>query len=441
MINLKETSLQFRIDLSRKSEPFFLCYKKQRAFINTRRCIGRLFTSKENKMFDKEIWTLISATSQTIRYDSDSCQIPLDWTKYAAANKITDKKISCTRMRKLILMLESKDLVVMYKGYHSSFSNKKGVEKSMRSTIVFTTEWLRFFKVSLCATHGTARIFDLVILKDCDGNIISHKGMRGVGVEKTLLKNWNTKLSETKITIGGVLVKPLYTTIFNNATLEEGGRLYAGYFSNERSYLRKTITLNDLSCSEVDYKNIHFRILYNEKGIDYNEDAYGIDNLHKWCPIELRKACKKAGVIMLNADSELSAQSALIKELGKKEHFTKEGKSCEKKDKDYSYSVSLFKTIPNNKKSSKYILKKLQEKHPLISLHFFKAEWGRLQHLDSLIAKQVVKAFLSVGEPVLTYHDSFVCAIGLQGFLIEKMKEAWEIVLGSSLGFGYDIEF
>ncbi len=113
----------------------------------------------------------------------------------------------------------------------------------------------------------------------------------------------------------------------------------------------------------------------------------------------------------------------------------------EKEDGEY-----IYKTIPKGEgvsgKSVKLIIDALVARHSLISeKHFFKEEWARLQNIDSLMAKQVVKAFLVKGETCLPYHDSFVCAARLKGFLIDTMKEAWEIVLGDAKGFDYDIEF
>ncbi len=416
MINLKETSHELRTKLARKSEPFFLAYKKNDALTSPRKVIHTLLGKKLSNKLDSEIWTLISATSQTIRYDSDTCQISLDRSNYTTANQITKKNICLNRMTELLTLLESKSLITLYKGFYLKDSNKRGVDASMRSLIQFSTEWFAMFDVMVCSTHGTARDFELVILKDRNGKVISHKGMRGIGQEKALLKEWNTLLYSTVITIDGDTVKPTYTTVFNEGSLELGGRLYAGAFSTEHAELRPTITINNNPTCEVDYKNNHIRILYNEYGIDYQEDAYTLPLFEGMDEKEQRLAAKFAMLIMLNAKSRRQANGALEAKLTSLE-------------------------LNSSKIFVKHLFDELKKKHTIISDHFFCSEWARLQNIDSKMAKHVVKAFTVLGVPILTYHDSFVCESHHKSFLIKMMKEAWEIVLGDAKGFGYDVEF
>ncbi len=416
---LQNLPIQERITLARKCEPFFLAYKRLDIFKSTFNVISEVVGKGMAKSHEAEIWTLISATTQTIRYDSDSCQLSLNKNNYHTANQITKKNICVNRMKGLIEVLESHNLVELYKGFHFEGAQGRGVEVSMRSLITFSVEWFAMFDVLKCKLHGTAREFDLVILKDKNGKVVSHKGMRGIGDEKKLLKSWNTQIASTKIEINGTTVIPTYSTVFNNGSLTQGGRMYAGSFSTEAHTLRPTIKIAGNPTCEVDYKNNHFRILYNEYGIDFQSDCYAISGQEGWCPVELRKCAKFAGVIMLNANNYQEAVAALR---GK---MNKEG----------------FETLRSDNKTINYIFGELQKLHSTIQTHFFKGEWARLQNIDSKMAKHIVKAFTVKGLTVLTYHDSFVCESKYKDFLIKMMKEAWELVLGDDKGFDYDVEF
>lgn len=416
---LQNTPIKERITLARRSEPFFLAYKRLDIFKPTFNSIAEIVGKSMAKSHDAEMWTLISATTQTIRYDSDCCQLSLNDANYRTANTITKKNISSSRMKELIEVLELHSLVELYKGFHFEGAQGRGVEVSMRSIITFSAKWFGFFDVQKCKLHGTAREFDLVIMKDKHGKVTSHKGMRGIGDQKKLLKAWNTQIASTVITIDNTVVTPTYTTVFNNGSLDQGGRMYAGSFSTEAHELRPTITIAGNPTCEVDYKNNHFRILYNEYGVDFQNDCYAIEGKEGWCPVELRKCAKFAGVIMLNANNYQEAVAALR---GK---MNKEG----------------FETLRSDNHTINYVFGELQKLHYTIQAHFFKGEWARLQNIDSKMAKHVVKAFTVRGLTVLTYHDSFVCESKHKDYLIKMMKEAWEIVLGDAKGFGFDVEF
>lgn len=419
MIELINLPLHTRIKLARKSEPFFLAYKRNNQFYPTYKAVTALLTDDQIKKYESEIWTLISATTQTIKYDSDTCQMSFKRDNYITANKITKKKIDCDRMVELVQIFENLNMMTKYKGYFIKDSIKKGVEASMRSLLEFHKSWFSLFDVEKCKLHGTSREFDLVILKDKNGKLITTKGLRGIGDEKKLLKDWNTQIHSTVITIDNDVVTPTYNSVFNEGSLECGGRMFAGTFSTEKSILRPTITIAGNPTTEIDYKNNHFRILYNECGIDFQDDAYAIPCLEGACKIEMRKVTKMAGVIMLNASSRKSAVSALRKKM----------------------NSSTLNTVKSDTKTINYIFDELTKLHTPIQKHFFKGEWARLQNIDSKMAKQVVKSFLAIGATVLTYHDSFVCESKHKEYLIKAMKEAWEVVLGDAKGFGYDIEF
>lgn len=420
MIPLKDLPYEQKIYLARQAEPFFLSYKKTKQLTSSYELILQALSEvlENPKHYSKEIWTLVSAISQTIRYNNIYFQLPLDKNHYYTANRITKQKISPIRMANLLGHLEGLGLIILYKGFLLP-SDNPSVSTSMRSLVKVSEDLLGMFDVSVCKRFGTAREYDLVILKDRNGALLSTKGLRGVSNERLLLTNMNKIISRSCIKIQGQVVNNIvYKTVFKG-DLNSGGRLYAGSFSTESSEARGTITIDDQPTCEVDYKNNHIRILYNKYSIDYQEDAYQLA-LERYDLVGVRGAAKIALLVCLNASSKRQATYALTKKLSNK---------------------TLHPTINNPRQAAKDLLKAIRTKHYLISDHFYKAEWSELQYLDSCMAKHIIKHFNVLGKVVLCYHDSFVVKSEDFDLLQNSMKEAWEQVLGTHHGFCTDVKF
>ena len=71
--------------------------------------------------------------------------------------------------------------------------------------------------------------------------------------------------------------------IFNSTSFDEGGRFYGAWWQNIPSAYRAFITIDGKFTDEFDYGKLHPTILYADKGITLEDDAYdiGIGDEHR----------------------------------------------------------------------------------------------------------------------------------------------------------------
>lgn len=182
--------------------------------------------------------------------------------------------------------------------------------------------------------------------------------------------------------------------VFNNGSLEQGGRYYGAWWISAPGVVRKYITINGDPTVELDFSAMHIHLLYAVKGVNYAdkmEDAYtlpagkySLDN-----PDDDRAFNKLILLTAFNAETTELATSGVFDQL-RREH------------KLASYGVRNHNPIKTR-------LSLLKEKHPLISDLIASGFGLKLQYWDSCIVEQVIKHFTSKGIPVLTVHDSVIC--------------------------------
>lgn len=176
---------------------------------------------------------------------------------------------------------------------------------------------------------------------------------------------------------------------FNNGGWEDGGRFYGGWWVNSKKKLRKYITIDGQSTTEIDYSAHHIVILYSYNAIDfyadynsygdpYTLDGYdGVDGVRDFFKVVL--------LTCLNTKSANDAASAIRMKVSHGEIELPEGV-------DITTAISEF-----------------EKKHQAISEYLYSGVGMRLQLADAEIAESVIRELVSQGIPVLCIHDSFVC--------------------------------
>lgn len=195
--------------------------------------------------------------------------------------------------------------------------------------------------------------------------------------------------------------------IFARNSFSQGGRFYGGWWQYIPSEYRPYITINGYQTVEVDFSELHPRLLYKEfqkevpdgdlydLGIRVNSLEYDPSS---WEYKKRRRVIKKFVNAMIN---------------------------------DYKGRFRL------NYKDEKIIGKKhseLQElvfnKHPLIREIQGKGYGLRFQFIDSQIAEQVMLELLSKKIVCLPIHDSFIVQQEHQEQLIAAMQHAYSTIVG-----------
>lgn len=258
---------------------------------------------------------------------------------------------------------------------------------------------------------------ELIRLKDVKGCLVGYRDTERTHRERKLIEKVNRLIAETDISLpapdavveGDVIrfgqhtVYPEMTSLYRvfNGGWTLGGRYYGGWWQSVKSGDRKHFVLDGQRTSEVDYEQLHPRLLYALAGEHLDGDAY---TLHGWD----RKLCKIAFNVLLNASGYHQAHGALLPYLD----------GCEVSARD--------------------LIHDMKARHPRIARYFHSGIGLRLQNVDSEMCRFIL-AEMSVkkGIAVLPVHDSFIVPETAKDELVVTMKSAFEraklIVADSSM--------
>lgn len=212
----------------------------------------------------------------------------------------------------------------------------------------------------------------------------------------------------------GLEFENLYTRVFNNSSFEEGGRWYkAGILNmeNKQSKNRLRILIDSEAVAEVDYSNLHLRIVAERKGCTnlLASDAY-LMPLSVLQGTEINRSLIKYSVnLMLNCVSRRSACQAVQSHL----NSAPKGTYCFSKGTDVVDAI--YKAFPQ-----------------FDDVFCQKISSGLLlQNTDSWLVHYVANVFSTMGYPLLPVHDSFICRKQDVELLIETMSCAYKQTLNT----------
>ena len=185
--------------------------------------------------------------------------------------------------------------------------------------------------------------------------------------------------------------------VFNNGTLEEGGRLFGGFWQQIPKEWRRSIHIEGQPTVELDYSAIAISCVYALEGIQLEGDPYDIG-----LPNVPRSHRKEALNSILNAKSiNITAPK--------------------------QYETSVFGIEWRD------LLRLMMKAHPRIAHHFLTGVGLRLQRIESDIALDVVEHFTSKEVACLPIHDSFRVQVGYRQELEAVMRCVYQKRMGKSI--------
>lgn len=207
----------------------------------------------------------------------------------------------------------------------------------------------------------------------------------------------------------------IYCRIFQD-DFTKGGRWYRADVLGikNKDNERLGITIDDLPVVEVDYSNMHIRMIAIEEGLDmldYKKDMYA-SILQDEKNVVDRMVVKKGLNIMINAENEKTAMFAIQSVIN---NLSDEEKAIYTLGNAKSIIALVLMAYPH----FRHCL--LQDKH--LGL--------RLQNADSRIAASVLEKMVEMNTPCLPIHDSFIVKKEDMEFLIETMAEKFREVMYS----------
>jgi hypothetical protein len=158
---------------------------------------------------------------------------------------------------------------------------------------------------------------ELIVLRDDAGNPVDYRDNRETRAMRKRLAELNEGLASQEIGLGTQIIREgdrldnggraqaQLHRVFHRGDFANGGRFYGGHWQNiPAEGGRDQITINGQPTTEVDYRGLHIRLLYQEVGKPMPTDPYDVDG---WP----RKQVKLALLIAINARSHVSAVRAL----------------------------------------------------------------------------------------------------------------------------------
>jgi hypothetical protein len=180
--------------------------------------------------------------------------------------------------------------------------------------------------------------------------------------------------------------------VFSRGSFALGGRSYGGFWQNLSKDRRRQLTINGSPVASHDYSQLHPRILYAERGLSIDGDAYDV-------PGHGRSTVKVAFNVVINAENRRSAVGAVADRLGGASHYEAANK----------------------------LLDAITARHAPIADALHSGAGLRLQRIDSDMAAYVTRKAVKEGIVALPVHDEFIVRQGRDADLVQAwMHEAFE---------------
>lgn len=194
--------------------------------------------------------------------------------------------------------------------------------------------------------------------------------------------------------------------IFARGRFDYGGRFYGGWWQFIPSEYRSYITINGHQTTEIDYSELHPRLMYLNAGLEFPDgDLYDLglryDDIKYNKDVEPYKTKRKTIKKYINAT--INDDNGTFKIFGKE----------------------LKKFGMKHEELDELVVKR----HPIIEEIKGKGLGLQFQFIDSQIAEKVMMEMMRRGKVCLPVHDSFICELEHEQELRQIMHDAYvEIV-------------
>lgn len=199
--------------------------------------------------------------------------------------------------------------------------------------------------------------------------------------------------------------------VFSRASLRKGGRFYGAWWEGLPSKYRQYLTINGHACGEIDFRELHPRMLYmlNKRPVpdgDLYDDGWRDPDFPEY-------NAKKEPYLSRRKLFKTVFNATLNDEHG----------SFRLEQHDYKTGTQFDLNLPK-------IRQILFRKHPLLKEVHQSGIGLELQFLDAQIAERVMLALLEKDIPCLPVHDSFLVPRHQTSELVTAMRDAFAAIVG-----------
>lgn len=385
---------------------------------------GNKITQNKRDLAKKAVSCLLLNLYTKHSTKQNALHITLDKNHYSKSvivnGKNTGRKVSYTYMRSLLDFLEFEDYITLEKGKVNSFTFRFGyyeILDSESSKIVIKPKLTNILN-NLVTDWKQEPLSNVIRLRDINKNEITFK-MKGLVREvRDYLYDFN-KFSLTKVvSLRDIVYDVQMYKVYNRSSFNKGARSFMkDSIQNLSKQDRHDLVIDNIPVCAFDYKGFEPSLTYSiEQEVMECEDPYEL-HLDGYDDGLLRKICKTALLIMLNADSKEEAFSAINLNIAKEYNLEK---------------LYMEDKIPSTYIPTKVIMGLLEEKHHLIAHRFYKSFGLEVQYIGSLINDFVVSYMMQNYEQlVLQVFDEFLCQNTHADKLEMAMKLAFQHVFGN----------
>ena len=314
------------------------------------------------------------------------------------------------------------------RGWVLDTSGTKPVMRGTQSVYLPSPKLLQF-SMPVVATSR-----QLLIMKSEDGDLVRYKPSARARDKHRFVEAVNRRIEEAEIELAkpGLVRKGDWAILGDrkvpigrkrvyrvfNGGWTRNGRFVGGSWQMVPSDDRRHYVIDGERTVEVDYAQIHPRILYLEAGVPAPADAYSIPGYE-----DNRDICKRAFNIMINVSSFLSGQWAIANRIEAERIEAETGKQATRRKCKKPSQLDLD--------AAAKLIRAIKEAHSPISHCFHTGDGIRLMHLDSTMCEYVLNELvIKRGLVCLPIHDSFIVQEHALTILIRAMKDAFEHVVG-----------
>jgi len=238
---------------------------------------------------------------------------------------------------------------------------------------------------------------------------------------------YNRMMMEHTITLGKAELFPYAYRVFTHS-IDLGGRIYSGWQSTPKAD-RGRIRIDGSCTAELDYKAMHWAMLYAQCGLAMLGDPYEVEG-------QERDTIKLISLVLLNT-TDLNRLATQITWSG-----TREAKeiSSDYEKRRWSYErdrrrnlkarepkapdalEAFIKGVPDGSNGPEIVQSILDRHKPIAHLLGTDDIGLKLQNADSHIMAECLRQATELNIPCLPLHDSLICLTKDQGIIYGIMK-------------------
>ena len=265
-------------------------------------------------------------------------------------------------------------------------------------------------------------IKSVIEVRNSSGEVITKRLTPKQKEAMKMLNSYNEKILSAALTIDDNYFNIQLKKVYLHSSFECGGRNYiVGEDSNEvlNKMKRKKLLIDGEPTCELDFSNLHPRILADMDGVTLPKDfdPYSIEMEGFEDNKLFREICKKGLLIALNCGDMVRSSAALASSLSE---------PSIKSRIDKAKAKGTFPEILRCKK----ILEKLVEHNGYLLNHIHSGIGHELTNIESQIMDIIIENILMEGEVLIPIHDSVIVVESFKDKAEKIMYNAYDVVVG-----------